>query len=798
MQINNVFLILFTFLLNFSAFSQSYNLKGSVIDQKKAPLTGVNILNTETSLGTTTDLDGNFSMDFNTVGEIELIFSYLGYKTKKILVNISNNNEVISITMNLDDLLLEQVFITSRSKDKVNEMPSSVTVLNAKEVEILSQNANTLADIIDKIPGISLSTGGNRTRGQNMRGRNMLILIDGIPQSTPLFKTNREINTIDPTAIERIEVVRGATAIYGNGAEGGVVNFITKRVNANKAFESTTKLGSTGSLVETKHTVGTLISQGFSGKINQFGYVANGSYENTGIMRGPKGEIQSPSNGIGETQRYNLFGKLNYDINKNNSLNFSYNYFSSNQSTNLTRVNGVYGESPTTGIFSEPNSEQADQGTRLNHNIQLTFLSRNIFKKTNLSLSFYANKFETVYGYFAPYWGNDQVGGDQAGGQSRIQSSKNGVRLNLNSFYNISNDISGNLTYGADYMGDKTRQTLLDGRTYLTPMDMRNLAPFIQNKTKFKDFVLKLGARYEKINIGIEDYTTLSFNGTYDEATGIDVGGINVKGKELKYDALTFNTGLRYNKIKQFNPFISYSQSFSVSELGRQIRTTTDPDLLLKFAPEAILVNNYEIGASSELGDNTTLHAAYFISTSDLGSSWTINPETEFLEVTRAAERVSGYEIQFDTRIADKFVFGLSYQAIEGKADANDDGDTNDDEDVYLNTRRINPSIARAYLGYELNSKFNVRISTVWTGSRDRFEPNDNGKYSYGSGPVESFNYSNLYASYNLKNNIKLQLGIINLFNQDFYFTRSQWAGQNGVYEKANGARFNFSVLVKL
>lgn len=62
-----------------------------------------------------------------------------------------------------------------------------------------------------------------------MRGRSVLVLIDGIPQSTPLRAGGRDIRSIDPSVIERVEVIKGATAIYGNGAEGGLINYITKR-----------------------------------------------------------------------------------------------------------------------------------------------------------------------------------------------------------------------------------------------------------------------------------------------------------------------------------------------------------------------------------------------------------------------------------------------------------------------------------------------------------------------------------------------------------------------------------------
>jgi iron complex outermembrane recepter protein len=56
----------------------------------------------------------------------------------------------------------------------------------------------------------------------------VLVLIDGIPQSTPLRAVGRDIRTIDPSVVKRVEVIKGATAIYGNGADGGLINYITK------------------------------------------------------------------------------------------------------------------------------------------------------------------------------------------------------------------------------------------------------------------------------------------------------------------------------------------------------------------------------------------------------------------------------------------------------------------------------------------------------------------------------------------------------------------------------------------
>lgn len=69
----------------------------------------------------------------------------------------------------------------------------------------------------------------NLNTGQTLRGRQVLVLIDGIPQSTPLRNGARDLRVIDPSVIERIEVIKGASSIYGNGADGGIINYITRK-----------------------------------------------------------------------------------------------------------------------------------------------------------------------------------------------------------------------------------------------------------------------------------------------------------------------------------------------------------------------------------------------------------------------------------------------------------------------------------------------------------------------------------------------------------------------------------------
>ena len=108
--------------------------------------------------------------------------------------------------------------------------------LTKKQIAEMSKAAPDITHLLGMLtPGMALSSNTTSSRSQSLRGRSALILIDGIPQSTPLRSTDRDIRTIDIAAIDHIEVVKGSTALYGNGAIGGLINIITKKNTTNRS-----------------------------------------------------------------------------------------------------------------------------------------------------------------------------------------------------------------------------------------------------------------------------------------------------------------------------------------------------------------------------------------------------------------------------------------------------------------------------------------------------------------------------------------------------------------------------------
>ena len=148
-------------------------------------------------------------------------------------------------SMERDTLGLEEVVITAnRIEEKKTDAVANVTIIDQKKLQQFIKIAPDMSHLIGMIePAMALSTNTTNNRYQNLRGRALLVLIDGIPQSTPLRSTDRDIRSIDPAAVERIEIVKGSTSIYGNGAIGGIMNIVTKKAPKGVAFSGHTSIG---------------------------------------------------------------------------------------------------------------------------------------------------------------------------------------------------------------------------------------------------------------------------------------------------------------------------------------------------------------------------------------------------------------------------------------------------------------------------------------------------------------------------------------------------------------------------
>ncbi|WP_291912538.1 TonB-dependent receptor [Chitinophaga sp. CB10] len=674
----------------------------------------------------------------------------------------------------------EVVVSANRRPVTLDHVPSSVTIVSRKMLDNQMAVTTDVTDILAReVPGMAPGAQTNSNVGQGLRGRSVLIMIDGIPQSSPLRNGEVDLRSIDPAVLERVEVLKGATAIYGNGATGGLINYITANPKGDKPLSGRTSINMTGGLTGLKNSVGGRFSQMLQGRAGRWDYMVSGVYEQTGEYKDADGKLVGPNYSLGETETWNAFAKVGYHINRRQKLQLMYNFFRSQQNSNYTLVNGDIAKGiPATGTPGKPVGEPT--GAKGNHNIHLVYQADSLIGGTSLTAdAYYESRDDIFYVSFGRFEGGD--------GQSHTLDKKKGLRLMMNSPLLNRGGFTGNLSYGADLLNDITSQPLIDGRIWVPEMNMLNAAPFAETQFTFWDnLILKAGVRVENVRVKVKDYTTLELT------NGANVTpSIQVKGGDLNYTAKLFNAGIRYNRLPLFMPYFSFSQGFSVSDIGLALRDSKVNDIK-KINTEAVLVNNYELGFVTE-HKGLRFELSGFISTSKLGAELIFDPQTELFNVSRTPERIYGFEAAVSYAVLKNLDLSATYSYLEGKADT---AKTGGSYNVYLNGRRIAPPKITGTIAYRPVRDLEVRLQYLGVQGRDRFAKNAKGVYNGNEGAVKAYNLFNLAASYKLNAKTMFTLGVENLFNEDYFPARSQWFMQPGFYAKGRGASFNVGIAV--
>jgi iron complex outermembrane receptor protein len=676
---------------------------------------------------------------------------------------------------------MERIIVSgSRVIESIDEVPASITVISRKQIEDhLKVNPELQSLLAQMVPGLAPDTGSSSNTGQSLRGRAPLVMIDGVPQSTPLRNGSLGVKTIDPSALARIEVIKGATSVYGNGASGGIINYITKQATAQDTHVGQVSLSSRFSAVKLEESAGARISAAINGKVENFDYLATASYEENGVQRDAEGDILGLQYGLSDAETQNYFTKFGYDFDQEKRLQFSYNYFSSQQKTDLGDVPGDINEGVKTYAIHVPEALQKrgkPQGPDGNENITLKYTDSNIFANSEMTLDVYSQDIENVF-FFSPNLANPDEGYD--GGQSIIRSEKRGARATFNTAIDF-DGVEATFIYGIDALKDTTSQPLVDGRVWVPEMEMDSLAGFLQTKWVIHDDVIvKAGVRRESIDLSVDDYETLKLCRSETQCSV----PLQVKGDTIDYDATTYNIAIKYNWSDSFSPFFNYSQGSDIADIGRLLRAATVDDIGL-IQTEASIIDNYEVGFTS-LFDQVRLEVAAYRSTSELGTTNSFNEVTGVYEPVRAPQEIWGYEGLVDYRISETLNVIATYSYVEGK---------NTEADVYLGSRQISPPKATANVNWKPSDTLSLTVSYLYVGDRKRFSPNADGDYVGDQGPISSYNIVNLSGQYQFAENWNAFMGVENLFNSDYYPARAQSYTYGGYNIKGLGTTATLGV----
>lgn len=210
--------------------------KGTITDEADAsPLPFVNVLIKGTATGTTSDVDGKYTITAND-GDI-IVFSYLGYSTKEI---VYNGQSTLDVTLTEDAAQLDEVILIGYGTTTKKDATGSVESITAKD--FTKGNIVTPENLLSgRVAGVNITQDGGPGSGSQIliRGgssinasNNPLIVIDGLPVSNDDVNGSRGIlSNINPNDIESFSVLKdaSATAIYGSRASNGVIIIVTKK-----------------------------------------------------------------------------------------------------------------------------------------------------------------------------------------------------------------------------------------------------------------------------------------------------------------------------------------------------------------------------------------------------------------------------------------------------------------------------------------------------------------------------------------------------------------------------------------
>ena len=249
---------------------------GNVTDEAGLPLLGVTVLVPGTSTGTSTDIDGNFSVKVP-VGATTLEFSYIGYS--KLALPIQG--ETMNVQMTPDIRVMDEVVVIGYGSQKKDDLTGSITAVGEKDFnEGLISSPEQL--INGKVAGVQIvSAGGSPTSGSTIRIRggaslnasnDPLIVLDGVPMEVggSVSGAGNFLSLINPNDIESMTILKDAssTAIYGSRASNGVIIITTKKGGGDKIKVS---LQTTHSF-QTKTKTADMLTRGeFIDMVNRYG-----------------------------------------------------------------------------------------------------------------------------------------------------------------------------------------------------------------------------------------------------------------------------------------------------------------------------------------------------------------------------------------------------------------------------------------------------------------------------------------------------------------------------------------------
>lgn len=654
------------------------------------------------------------------------------------------------------EVLLADYVVTAatRTEKAASSLPVTTTVVQQDALQRqLALAGDPIQALANLLPSFSPSRQKMTGYGESFRGRSPLILVDGVPQSNPLRDSSREGYTIDMAAVDRIEVVHGASAAQGMGATGGIINIVTKSAPSDDGVRQSLEVSGSSSDEFAGDGLGTKAAYTLGWREGAWSVVGSASYEWRGMAYDGDGNRIGVDNTQGDTMHshaFDVFAKVGYTLSPARRVQLMVNRFRMEQDLGYVSVAGdqVAGI-PTTSAKGPTPGDPARNDVLT---ASVTY-SDTEFAQGNLTIDAFRQDFSATFGggTFATFIDN----GVRIFDQSQNNSLKHGVKLTWARTFESAGNLG--LVTGVDLLNDRTDQVLVQtGRFWVPETTFEGWSPYVQLEKPLGPLSLYGGFRYEMARLEVDDFQTLEFYGNQ-----------LVRGGSPEFDEPLFNLGGVVKITNAWRVFGGYSQGFSMPDVGRVLRAINVPGQNVEtfLGLEPVVTDNYELGVKW-FGQHARASLSTYVSTSDLGSR--LEPDADGIySVVRERTEIVGAELQGSVDVTARDTIGGYVSVGEGKSDRDGDGD--------VDTRLAGVNISPAKFALNWRRDWSDTWSTYVQALTffDRDDPQDRSRYDF-----DGYTTVDLLVSRRFARGIAT-LGIQNLLDRQYISYYSQTTGNN-------------------
>lgn len=482
----------------------------------------------------------------------------------------------------------EVIVVSSRAPKQISDIPGTVWIIDQKQIQQQIKGGAGIKEVLGAlIPSLDIGNQGRTNYAQNMRGRNVLVMLNGVSLNSARA-VSRQFDAIDPFNIERIEVLSGASAVYGGDATGGVINIITKKAASNKlGFE--TSLGAKSGL-RNKNDHDTRIAQAIEGGNKFMKFRLGAAYTQNASAFDANGNqviTDVKQSDFQYNRSVDVLGSLDFKLAGNQDLSFDFQHYVSKVRNDKwlsfgTDYSGITTNNPDLiRVLGGANSDIVPSTTRRMLNLQYSL--RNILGGQNLLFQAFARTENIDFGasfaevpkaptgitiprFLSSARGNTDVYGlkavlykkwDKLSVTYGMDADRDKFDGDQSIFNPETSSASGGLINRTDAMVGRYPDTQITGISGFAQADWNVLGKL----------TLSGGIRQQHTNVKVDDF--VGFKEQIYMHFGYGASADMIKGGKNDYNVTLVNGSALYKFNEKQQAWFTFSQGFSVPDAAK-------------------------------------------------------------------------------------------------------------------------------------------------------------------------------------------------------------------------------------